>query len=45
MIKKIIIYHLLLFFVVLLFSCAKPEQDGRLIVHVLKHAVTQGLDF
>ena len=45
MIKKIILYHLLLFLIVALFSCAKPEQDGRLIVQVLKHAVTQGIDF
>ena len=45
MIKKIILYHLLLFLIVALFSCAKPEQDGRLIVQVLKHAVTQGFDF
>ena len=45
MIKKIIIYHFLLFLIVALYSCAKPEQDGRLIVHVLKHAITQGLDF
>jgi hypothetical protein len=41
MIKKII----LLFVLVTLVSCAKPEQDGRLIVQVLKHAVTQGIDF
>ena len=45
MIKKIIIYHFLLSLIVALYSCAKPEQDGRLIVHVLKHAITQGLDF
>tara|TARA_R100000664_G_C2752878_1_gene140186 strand:+ start:1713 stop:1850 length:138 start_codon:yes stop_codon:yes gene_type:complete len=45
MIKKIIYFHLLLFLLVALFSCAKPEQDGRIIVQVLKHAVTQGLDF
>ena len=41
MIKKII----LLFVLVTLVSCAKPEQDGRLIVQVLKHAITQGFDF
>ena len=45
MIKKIIYFHLLLFLLVALFSCAKPEQDSRLIVQVLKHAVTQGFDF
>ena len=45
MIKKIIYFHLLLFLIVALFSCAKPEQDGRLIVQVLKHALTQGIDF
>ena len=45
MIKKIIYFHLLLFLIVALFSCAKPEQDGRLIVQVLKHAITQGFDF
>ena len=43
--KKIIYFHLLLFLIVALFSCAKPEQDGRLIVQVLKHAITQGIDF
>jgi|TARA_B100001123_G_scaffold418827_1_gene523283 hypothetical protein len=41
MIKKI----LLLVVLITLVSCAKPEQDGRLIVQVLKHAVTQGIDF
>ena len=41
MIKKI----LLLVVLITLVSCVKPEQDGRLIVQVLKHAVTQGLDF
>jgi len=45
MIKKIILYHLLLFLIVALFSCAKPEQDHRLIVQVLKQAITQGIDF
>ena len=45
MIKKIIYFHLLLFLIVALFSCAKPEQDGRLIVQVLKQAITQGFDF
>ena len=45
MIKKIIYFYLLLFLIVALFSCAKPEQDGRLIVHVLKQAITQGFDF
>ena len=41
MIKKI----LLLVVLITLVSCAKPEQDSRLIVQVLKHAVTQGIDF
>ena len=45
MIKKIIYFHLLLFLIVALFSYAKPKQDGRLIVQVLKHAITQGIDF
>ena len=45
MIKKIIYFNLLLFLIVALFSCAKPEQDGRLIVQVLKQAITQGFDF
>ena len=45
MIKKIIYFHLLLFVIVALLSCAKPEQDSRLIVNVLKHAITQGIDF
>jgi len=45
MIKKIILYHLLLFLIVALFSCAKPEQDSRLFVNVLKQAITQGFDF
>ena len=45
MIKKIIYFHLLLFLLVALVSCAKPEQEHRLIVQVLKHAVTQGIDF
>ena len=41
MIKKII----LLFVLVTLVSCAKPEQDGRLIVQVVKQVITQGFDF
>ena len=45
MIKKIIYFHLLLFLIVALFSFAKPEKDGRLIVQILKQAITQGFDF
>jgi hypothetical protein len=54
MIKKIIIYHFLLFLIVLLFSCAprmhniapKPvEKDNRFMVQILKNVITQGLDF
>ena len=45
MIKKIIYFHLLLFLLVALVACAKPEQDSRIFVQVLKHAVTQGIDF
>ena len=41
MIKKII----LLFVFVTLVSCAKPEQEHRLIVQVVKQVITQGLDF
>ena len=41
MIKKII----LLFVLVTLVSCAKPEQDSRLIVQVVKQVITQGFDF
>jgi hypothetical protein len=54
MIKKIIIYHLLLFFVVLLFACAPrihtvapnpTEKDSKFIEHLLRNIITQGLDF
>tara|TARA_R110000744_G_scaffold68094_2_gene138538 strand:- start:930 stop:1094 length:165 start_codon:yes stop_codon:yes gene_type:complete len=54
MIKKIIIYHLLLFFVVLLFSCAprmhnvapKPvEKDNQFMTQLLRNIITQGMDF
>ena len=45
MIKKIIYFHLLLFLLVALVSCAKPEQDSRLIIQVVKQVITQGFDF
>ena len=53
MIKKIIINHLLLFFIVALFSCAprthvapKPiEKDNQFMTHLLRNIITQGLDF
>jgi hypothetical protein len=45
MIKKIIYFHILLFLIIALVSCAKPEQDGRVFVNVLKQAITQGIDF
>ena len=54
MIKKIIIYHLLLFFIVALFSCAPRmhtvapnpvEKDNKFIKHLLRNIITQGLDF
>jgi len=53
MIKKIIIYHILLFLIVLLFSCAprthvapKPiEKDNQFIEQILKNIITQGMDF
>ena len=45
MIKKIIYFHLLLFLIVALVSCAKPEQEHRIIVQVVKQVITQGLDF
>ena len=53
MIKKIIIFHLLLFFIVALFSCAlrmhvapKPvEKDNQFMTQLLRNIITQGLDF
>ena len=53
MIKKIIVYHLLLFFVMLLFACAprthvapKPtEKDNKFMVQLLRNIITQGMDF
>jgi len=45
MIKKIIYFHLLLFLIVVLASCTKPNQENRLIVNILKQAITQGMDF
>ncbi len=52
MIKKIIIYHLLLFFVVLLFSCAprthvapNPVENNKFVKHFIRNIITQGLDF
>ena len=53
MIKKIIIYHFLLFLVVALFSCAprmhvapKPvEKDNQFMVQLLRNLITQGIDF
>ena len=53
MIKKIIIYHILLFLIVLLFSCAPRlhvapnpvEKDNQFIEQILKNIITQGLDF
>jgi len=45
MIKKIIIYHFLLFLIVALWSCAKPEQNKKVIGQILRTTLTQGLDF
>jgi len=54
MIKKIILYHILLFLIVLLFSCAprmhtiapKPvEKDNQFMTQLLRNIITQGLDF
>ena len=52
MIKKIIIYHLLLFFV-LIFACVPrmhvapnpTEKDNQFIEQILKNIITQGMDF
>jgi hypothetical protein len=53
MIKKIIVYPLLLLFVVLLFACAprmhvapKPtEKDNKFMIQLLRNIITQGMDF
>ena len=53
MIKKIIVYHLLLFFVVILFACTprlqvapKPtEKDNKFVEHFIRNIITQGMDF
>ena len=45
MIKKIIIYHFLLFLIVVLFSCTKPNQESKIIGQILRTTLTQGLDF
>jgi len=54
MIKKIIIYHFLLFLIVLLFSCAprmhsvapKPaEKDNKVMIQLFRNIITQGMDF
>jgi len=53
MIKKIIIYHFLLFLIVFLFSCAprmnvapKPiEKDNQFVIQLLRNIITQGIDF
>ena len=53
MIKKIIVYHLLLFFVLLLFACTPRlqvapnpvEKDNKFIGQVLRNIITQGMDF
>jgi len=54
MIKKIIIYHFLLFLIVALFSCAPrmhtvapnpTEKDSKFIEHLLRNIITQGMDF
>jgi hypothetical protein len=53
MIKKIIIYHLLLFFVILLFACAPRlhvapnpvEKDNKFVEQILRNIITRGMDF
>ena len=53
MIKKIIINHLLLFFIVALFSCAPrthvapnpPSNDNGFVKHLIRNIITQGIDF
>ena len=45
MIKKIIIFHFILFLIVALISCAKPEQNKKVMGQILRTTLTQGLDF
>jgi len=56
MIKKIIIYHFLLFLIVALFSCAPrmhvaphpthpTEKDNQFVIQLLRNIITQGIDF
>jgi len=54
MIKKIIIYHFLLFLIVVLFSCAPrthniapktTEKDNQFIIQLFRNIITQGIDF
>jgi len=54
MIKKIIIYHFLLFLIVALFSCAPrmhniapnpAEEDNQFMIQLLRNIITQGIDF
>jgi len=53
MIKKIIVYHLLLFFVLLLFACTPRlhvapnpvEKDNQFMTQLLRNIITQGMDF
>ena len=45
MIKKIIIFHFILFLIVALFSCAKPNQESKIMGQILRTTLTQGLDF
>jgi hypothetical protein len=53
MIKKIIIYHFLLFLIVFLFSCAPRmnvaphpvEKDNKFMIQLLRNIITQGMDF
>jgi len=54
MIKKIIIYHFLLFLIVATFSCTihtdsvapKPEEkNNKFIGQVLRSIITNGMDF
>jgi len=54
MIKKIIIYHVLLFLIVAIFSCTirtsdvapKPvEKDNKFVGQILRSIITNGMDF
>ena len=54
MIKKIIIYHVLLFLIVATFSCTirtsdvapKPEEkNNKFVGQVLRSIITNGMDF